>query len=100
MIAFKSAAYYALTEDELDEIVSCKSEPMLKSYILGVFRAAARLWKFIMPIEARTEFQTEVFHPMKVSEKLQQHLGMSVGQRIFDMFVFIIFCIYIIYLSY
>jgi hypothetical protein len=85
LIVFKSAAWYCLTEDELDEILSCESEPMLKSYLSGLFRAAARLWKFVMPIDARSVFQTQVFHPAKVSAKLQSHLGMTTAQRIFDL---------------
>ena len=85
VIVFKAAAWYCLTEDELDEIFSCESEPMLKSYIHGVFRAAARLWKFVMPIDARSSFQTQVFHPAKVSAKLQSHLGTTTSQRIFDL---------------
>jgi hypothetical protein len=56
---FRAAAWYALTEEELEEITSCESEPMLRSYINGVFRAAFRLWKYIMPVQARTVFQTE-----------------------------------------
>ena len=73
----KSAAWYCLTEDELDEILSCESEPMLRSYLAGLFRATACLWKFVMPIDARGVFQTKVFHPAKVSSKLQSHLGMT-----------------------
>ena len=61
MIIFKAAAWYALTDEELQEILSCDSEPILKAYILGVFRAACRLWKFVMPVEARSVFQNEVF---------------------------------------
>ena len=87
MIIFKAAAWYALTDEELQEILSCDSEPMLKAYVLGVFRAACRLWKFVMPVEARLVFQNEVFHPSTVSQKLQGHLGMTIGQRIFDKYV-------------
>jgi hypothetical protein len=38
-----------------------------------------------MPREAEDVFQTEVFHPASVDPNLQNHLGMSNGQRIFDM---------------
>jgi hypothetical protein len=40
MTTFKSAAWYALTEEELDEIVSCKDQPVLEAYIEIVFKAA------------------------------------------------------------
>ena len=87
MIIFKAAAWYTLADEELNEILSCESDPILKAYILGVFRAACRLWKFVMPIEARTVFQREVFHPATVSAKLPGHLGMTMGQQIFDKYV-------------
>ena len=50
-------------------------------------RAAGRLWKYGMPVEARSVFQTDVFHPATVSEKLQNHLGLTPTQRIFDKYV-------------
>ena len=53
MIILKSAAYYALTDEELEEILSCDNEPVLKAYVVGLFRAACRLWKFVMPVEAK-----------------------------------------------
>ena len=45
MIIFKSAAYYALSDDDLDEIMSCDNVPVLRAYMIGLFRAACRLWK-------------------------------------------------------
>ncbi len=84
LVIFRAAAWYALTEEELEEIMSCESEPMLKSYLNGVFRAAFRLWKYVMPVQARAVFQTEVFHPATVNPKLQSHLGMTIVQQIFD----------------
>ena len=87
MIIFKSAAYYALSDDDLDEIMSCDNEPVLRAYMLGLFRAAGRLWKYGMPVEARSVFQTDVFHPATVSDKLQTHLGLTPAQRIFDKYV-------------
>ena len=84
MIIFKSSAYYALSDEDLEEIfkLSCDNEPVLRAYILGVSRAAGRLWKNGMPIEARSVFQTDVFHPATVSEKLQKHLGLNPVQSI------------------
>ena len=87
MIIFKSAAYYALSDDDLDEIMSCDNEPVLRAYMLGLFRAAGRLWKYGMPVEARSVFQTDVFHPATVSDKLQNHLGLQPVQRIFEKYV-------------
>ena len=86
----KSAAYYALIDEEL-EILSCDNEPVLKAYVVGLFRAASRLWKFGMPVEAKVIFQNDVFHPATVDPKLQAHLGLSLEKRIFDKYVDFIF---------
>ncbi len=91
MIVFKSAAYYALSDEDLSEILSCESEPVLKAYMSGLFRAACRLWKYVMPVEAKAVFQTDVFHPASAKEKLQAHLGFTMAQRIFEKYVGIIF---------
>ena len=80
MIVFKSAAYNALSDEDLSEIVSCESEPVLKACISGLFRAACRLWKFVMPVEARAVFQANYFPPpASVSPKLQAHLGFTMA---------------------
>jgi hypothetical protein len=91
MIIFKSAAYYALIDDELEEILSCDNEPVFRAYVGGLFRAACRLWKFVMPVEARAVFQNDVFHPATVDPKLQAYLGLSLEKRIFDKYVAFIF---------
>jgi hypothetical protein len=97
----KSAAFYALTDEELEEILACDSEPVLKAYVMGVFRAAVRLWKFVMPVAAKDVFQTKVFHPATVSPVLQSHLGLTLAERIFDKYVLImlsdIYCIFDIF---
>ena len=82
---FKAAAHYSFTDAELEEILLCSDVPVLTAYIDGLFRAAVRLWKFIMPREAKDFFQTEVFHPASLDMNLQAHLGMTPVQRIFDM---------------
>jgi hypothetical protein len=99
IIIFESAAYYALTNEELEKILPCKSEPVLKAYLAGLFRAACRLWKFIMPVEDKAVFQSDVFHPATVNPKLQAHLGLTPERRIFDKYVGIIFQ-YVSYLTY
>ena len=73
--------------------MSCKNEPVLKAYIHGLFRAACRLWKFVMPVEAKAVFQTDVFHPTTVSPKLQAHLGLTLVQRIFDKYVAMLYAV-------
>ena len=96
MIILKSAAYYALIDEELEEILSCDNEPVLRAYVAGLFRAACRLWKFVMPVEARAVFQNDVFHPATVVPNLQAHLGLSLEKRIFDKYVGFVFE-YVIY---
>ncbi len=66
-----------LADVELEEILSCKSEPALKAYLAGLFRPACRLWKFVMPVEAKAVFQSDVFHPATVNPKLQAQLGLT-----------------------
>jgi hypothetical protein len=56
MAIFKAAAEYYLTAAELEEILSCSDVPVLTAYIDGLFRAAVRLWKFVMPREAKDLF--------------------------------------------
>ncbi len=88
MAIFKAAAEYSLTDVEIEEILSCSDIPVLSlltAYIDCEFRAAVRLWKFIMPREAKDFFQTEVFHPASLDPNLQKHLGMTHVRRIFDM---------------
>ena len=36
MIILKSAAYYALIDEELEEILSCDNEPVLRAYVAGL----------------------------------------------------------------
>ncbi len=36
MIILKSAAYYALTDEEPEEILSCDNEPVIKAYVVGL----------------------------------------------------------------
>jgi hypothetical protein len=72
---FKAASDYSLTDEELEEILTCSDAPDLTAYIDGLFRAGVRLWKFIMPREAKDFFQTEVFHPA----------SLDAVQQIFDM---------------
>ncbi len=58
---FKSAVYYALSDEELKEILSCDSEPVLKAHVHCLFLVACSLWKIVMPVEASAVFQNDVF---------------------------------------
>ncbi len=56
-------------------------------------------WLPPMPVESREVFQTEVFHLASALEVLQKHVGMTMNQRLFDMydFKFSIFCMLCIF---
>jgi hypothetical protein len=98
---FKSASWYALLDEEVDEIFSSSNAAVLVSYIDGLIKTSVRLWKFIMPKDARDVFQKEVFHPTTVSSKLQLHLGMTTSRRIFNVyFVRSDFHAYYVYLTF
>ncbi len=55
------------------------------NYANNLLKSAVSLWKFVMPVESREVFQTKVFHPASASEELQNHLGMTMTQWLFDM---------------
>ena len=63
-------------------LVLRESEPVLKAYVAGLIRAACRLWRFVMPAEAKAVFQNDVFHPVTVNPHLQAHLGLTFEKRI------------------
>ncbi len=39
----KSSAWYSLTDEELDEILSCNDQPVLEGYVYNLFKSAVRL---------------------------------------------------------
>ena len=54
--------YYALTDEELEEILDTE-EAALRVFIKGVIQAQCRLIKYVGPQTARDEFENRVFHP-------------------------------------
>ena len=80
---FKSAAYYALSEDELEEILSAE-HAALKHYLKGLMVSAMRLPKYVLPVQVRHHFQNVVFHPPRRDPQIQEHLGLEMTQTIFD----------------
>jgi hypothetical protein len=81
--AFKDAAYYALTDEELEDILNTE-EPALVLYLLGIFRAQSRIIKFVAPTHIREEFENCVFRPAIKDLVIQSHLGLSMTESIFD----------------
>jgi hypothetical protein len=80
---FKEAAHYALTDEELDDILNT-DDAALRLFIVGIFRAQCRLIKFVGPAGVREEFEHCVFHPPSKDAVIQAHLGLSMAESIFD----------------
>ena len=62
MRIFKSAAYFALTDEELEEILKSE-EATLRLFIKGLIQAQCSLLKYVGPQAAREEFEHVVFRP-------------------------------------
>ena len=80
---FKEAAYYALTDEELDDILNT-DDAALRLFFVGIFRVQCRLIKFVGPAGVREEFEHCVFHPPSKDAVIQAHLGLSMAESIFD----------------
>ena len=78
---FKSAAWYALTDEELEEIFE-HTEDQVDDYIKGLVTAGIRIWKYEAPEEARKMFQTEVFAPVVETPLFHMLLALVPGQRV------------------
>jgi hypothetical protein len=78
---FLSAAYYALTDDEITEIMAA-DEVTLNLYIKNLVIAAIRVYKYEAGDVLRRIFQEEVFGPTLEDAELQKHLNLLPGQRI------------------
>ena len=81
---FKAAAYYALTEDEVEEILETTAEKVLMSYLKGLTITSMRLWKYVIPEHVRSFFEDRVFNPTRGEAEIQKHLGLAMDKRIFD----------------
>ena len=80
---FKSAAYYALTDEKLEEILETE-DAALRLFLKGLCIAQCRLIKYVVPFAARDEFENNVFRPASKNTVIQKHLGLEMAQSIFD----------------
>jgi hypothetical protein len=78
---FKSAAWYALTDEEVEEVLE-HTDDQVDDYLKGLVTAGIRLWRYEAPEEARRVFQNEVFAPLVENPIFQTHLALSPGQRV------------------
>ncbi len=103
---FKSAAWYALNDEEIEEIFQ-HSEAEVDFYIKGLVTAGIRLWKYEAPeevkdlivlicfmilsnpmmifcafLQAKKLFQSEVFAQLVENPLFQEHLALAPGQRV------------------
>ena len=80
---FKSAAHYALTAEELEEILE-ESEAVQRIFLKGLFNAGLFKIKNDLPVAARHYFQNSVFCPVRKSQEIQDHLGLGPFESILD----------------
>ena len=78
---FLSAAYYALTDEEISEVMA-SDEVTLSIYIKNLVIALIRVYKYEAADAMRKTFQEEVFGPTMENAELQKHLNLQPGQRI------------------
>ena len=93
MRIFKSAAHYCLSDEDLEDILDTK-EAELEFYLQGIFRAACRLPRYELAAVARQHFELHVFKPASKNKEIQEHLGLEMGQSVFDKYDFWLFCIF------
>ena len=98
MRIFKSAAHYCLSDEDLKDILDTK-EAELELYLHGIFRAACLLPRYELAAAARQYFELNVFKPASKNKEIQEHLGLEMGQSVFDKYDFWLFCIYM-YVAY
>ena len=80
---FKSAAYYALTDSEIDEVLDA-SEDSLRIFLCGLVSAAVAKVRYELPLAARQHFQAHVFCPLRKDPSMQEQLGLQLHASIFD----------------
>lgn len=80
---FKDAAYYALTDEDLEDILNTE-DAALRLFIKGIFQAQCRVIKFTAPADVREEFEQCVFRPASKDPVIQRHLGLQMSESIFD----------------
>ena len=93
MRIFKSAAHYCLSDEDLKDILDTK-EAELELYLHGIFRAACLLPRYELAAAARQYFELNVFKPASKNKEIQEHLGLEMGQSVFDKYDFWLFCIF------
>ena len=77
---FMSAAYYALTEEEVDEVMNHSNEDHLNVYLSKLVIISIRLFKYEAADSVHIVFQTKVFAPTVECHLLQLHLNLKPGQ--------------------
>ena len=70
---FRAAAHYALTNDEVEEILDVAEKPLI-SYLKGLTITAMRMWKYVIPEHVRLYFEDNVFNPTRGDAEIQKHL--------------------------
>ncbi len=77
---FRSAACYALSDEDVEEIFS-NDRVHVDDYIKGIVTTGIRLYKYEAAEEAHKVFQNDIFAPLVENPILHMHLALKPGQR-------------------
>jgi hypothetical protein len=80
---FRSAAYYALTDEEIDEVLEADEEA-LRVFLMGLVTAAIAKPRYELPTAAREHFQSHIFCSVRKDSLVQQQLGLEKHASILD----------------
>jgi len=80
---FRSAAYYALTDEEIDEVLEADEEA-LRVFLMGLVTAAVAKPRYELPTAAREHFQSHIFCSVRKDSLVQEQLGLEKHASILD----------------
>lgn len=83
MRIFRSAAWYALTPEEV-RTIEATEEATLRVYIKGLITASIHKLKYTLPNAARAYFQNRVFNTPRKDRTIQEHLGLQMHESVLD----------------
>ena len=87
LCVLKSGAYHCLDEEDLSDILNTEL-PAPWLYQKGIFQAACRVLLYKLANAAQNHFQVNVFKPVIKNPEIQAHLGLGLGQAVFDQYCF------------
>ena len=79
----RSAVYSCLDVADLEEILDTKPTA-LQLYLNGIFEAACWVLHYELSVAVRNQFELNVFKTAIKNSDIQFHLGLGIGQSVFD----------------